>query len=298
VDDFCRSQDISAGYAAPLLNSCRSRLLEVRNRRIRPLRDDKIITSWNGLMISALATAGIAFGNEEYLKSAGRAASFILSSLRRSDGRLLRSGLNGAADVPAFLEDYAFLAAGLLDLYEATLDQSRLTEAEVLTNQLLTLFRDPATGEFTLTGHDAEQMPARVASDHDGVTPSTFATTAHVLYRLSWLNNRPELLDIAVEALKPAKATLQRNPLGHLGALQVYSLLTTEPAIATFTGRLNSTEAFVLNAALHRHAFRNLIIRCENSTAPTSLAICLPGVCLPVVSNAQALDTLLSRHDL
>ncbi len=179
LDEFCRQNGLNVEETSERLKRCRAKLLERREQRIRPLRDDKIITSWNGLMIAALATAGIVFNNPEYIASAARAASFILGSLRRADGRLLRSYLNGASDIPAFLEDYAFLASGLLDLYEATLDRNWLTEARQLAEDMLRLFRDPDSGEFTLTGHDAEQMPTRVSSDHDGVTPSARARTAH-----------------------------------------------------------------------------------------------------------------------
>ena len=240
LDEFCQQHRLNPGETGELLEQCRTKLLERRELRIRPLRDDKIITSWNGLMISAFATAGVVCAQPEYIASAARAASFILRSLRRDDGRLLRSYLNGASDVPAFLEDYAFLTDGLLDLYGATLDQRWLTEARAFADELLRLFRDPVSGEFTLTGHDAEQMPARVASDHDGVTPSAFGRTAHLLYRLAWIDDRPELLESARRALDGIIAEIRHNPLGHLGALHLLTLLESEPSIATFSGKTDT----------------------------------------------------------
>jgi len=293
LDKFCQQQRLNVEDTSKLLERGRTELLERRERRTRPLRDDKIITSWNGLMISALATAAVVFNKPEYITSAARAAYFILHSLRRADGRLLRSYLNGASDVPAFLEDYAFLTGGLLDLYEATLDRSWLTEARTLAEELLHTFRDPDSGEFTLIGHDAEQMPARVSSDHDGVTPSALARTSHILYRLAWIGDRPELLESARAALDGILGEMKDNPLGHLGALQILALLDSEPATATFTGETGTPEAFALNVGLHNGPIRNLIIRSECRPAPLALSLCVPGTCYPAVSTADELERLL-----
>jgi uncharacterized protein YyaL (SSP411 family) len=294
LDEFCRHHRLNEGETGIRLERCRTELLKLRAERIRPLRDDKIITSWNGLMISALATAAVAFNKPEYAASAARTATFIIDKLRRNDGRILRSYLNGASDVPGFLEDYAFLAGGMLDLFEATLDQNWLAEARTLAGNMLNLFRDPETGEFTLIGHDAEQMPARVSSDHDGVTPSALARTAHLLYRLAWIDTRPELLDCARTALNGIRSDIEQNPLGHLGALQLLEQLATEPTTATFTGDTGSSEAFALNAALHNHAIRNLIIRSEKGPTSLSLSLCVPGTCYPAVATVDELNRLLS----
>jgi uncharacterized protein len=298
LDAFCLQHGLKAEVTGELLERCRAKLLRERDERVRPLRDDKIITSWNGLMISSLATAGIACDKPEYIVVAERAASFILSSLRRGDGRLLRSYLNGASDVPAFLEDYAFLSGALLDLYVATLDQSWLTEARNLAGELLRLFRDPESGEFTLTGHDAEQMPTRVSSDHDGVTPSALARTAQLLYRLAWIDDRPELLESARAALGGIMGEIQHNPLGHLGALQVLAFLESEPAIATFTGDIDTSEASALITDLHDCSIRNLIVRCDNQPGPLSLSLCVADTCYPAVSTAAGLARLLQQSGL
>ena len=294
LDELCRRHGLNYEETDGRLELCRAKLLERREKRIRPLRDDKIITAWNGLMISALATAGIIYNKPEYITRASRAASFILRSLRRADGRLLRSYLNGASGVPAFLEDYAFLTGGLLDLYEATLDKNWLNEARQLVVDILRLFRDPDSGKFLLTGHDAEQMPTRVSSDHDGVTPSALARTASVLHRLAWIDDRPDLLEPAGKALDGILTGIRDNPLSHLGALQVLTLLESEPATATFTGETDTSKAFELNVALHNHSIRNLIIRCEDRALPLSLSLCVPGTCYPAVSTVEELERLLS----
>jgi len=293
LDEFCRDQNLNIEDAREQLERCRTKLLLHREGRIRPLRDDKIITSWNGLMIGALATAGVAFGKREQITSAVHTASFILRHLRCADVRLLRSYLNEASGVPAFLEDYAFLAGGVLDLYEATLDRSWLNEAKQLIKELLHTFRDPDSGEFILTGHDAEQMPARVSSDHDGVTPSALASTAHILYRLAWIDDNFELLETARATLDGILGEIQQNPLGHLGALQVLTQLGSEPAIAVFAGKTESPEAFALNTLLHNSILTNLIVRCDDQPLPLSLSLCCQGTCYPAVSTPDELEHLL-----
>ncbi len=295
VDEFSQQNRLNVSDTTELLERCRAILLEKRDTRIRPLRDDKIITSWNGLMISAFANDGITFGRPDFIASAARAASFILGSLRRADGRLLRSYLNGASDIPAFLEDYAFLTGGLLDLYEATLDHKWLTAARELAEEMLRLFRDPASGEFTLTGHDAEQMPVRVSSDHDGVTPSALGRAGHALYRLGWIDDNPDLLDAARAALDGILDDIRHNPVGHLGAVQLLALLDNEPVLATFTGKTDSPEAAALNTALHQHAIKGLIVRSESSGAPPALSLCCHSTCYPAVGTKEELEQLLQQ---
>lgn len=298
IDNFCRRQQLNRDETQKTLERCRLKLLERREQRIRPLRDDKIITSWNGLMIGALATAGATFNKPEYVASAATAATFILSSLRRADGRLLRSYLDGASNVPAFLEDYAFLAGGLLDLYSTTLEQNWLIEARTLAGEILALFRDPDSGEFTLTGHDAEQMPARISSDHDGVTPSALARTAHLLYRLAWIDEKPELLESASKALDSILNDIKNNPLGHLGALQILALLDSEPATATFNGKIGTHEALAFSTALHNSAISNLIIRNNKQPTPLTLSLCIHGTCFPAVTTVDELERLLKQNSL
>ena len=298
LDAFCQRNDLNRADTAHILNRARTTLLRRREERIRPLRDDKIITSWNGLMIGALATAGIIWPERGYQNIAAQAATFILEKVRRPDGRLLRSYLDGGADIPAFLEDYAFLASGILDLFEATLDPLWLTAAEEVTDDLLRLFRDPVSGRFTLIGSDAEQMPLRVSSDHDGVTPSAFGRTAQLLHRLAGSCDRPDLVEASRVALGELTEDLVQNPLGQLGALSLISCRENEPTIATFRGAVNSPEAGALNSLLHHHLIVNLSIRSEPSPSPLSLAICPPGCCLPEVSTPPDLEKLLVESGL
>lgn len=284
LDEFCRKSGLDALHTGQLLHRCALLLLQKRGGRIRPLRDEKIITSWNGLMIAALARGGIICEKPEYITRAAAAADFILASLRRADGRLLRCYMNTPSEVPAFLEDYAFLAFGIIELYEATLDTRWREIAGMLAEDMLELFLDPATGDLVHTGLDAEQMPARVSSDHDGVTPSSFSITAQVLLRLAWILDKPEFITSARSTLSGCVGELKRNPLGHLGALRALRDLDAEPVIATFSGPAGCPELVELLRAILERNIPHLAIRREISSTPAAVAICADGTCYPGIS--------------
>lgn len=169
---------------SPEMIIARDILLARRYERVPPGKDDKIITAWNGLMIGALAYAGKALGEERYLSASRRAAQFCLTTLK-PDGKLLRRYAKGEAAIPAFLDDYAFLADGLLDLADATGETDWLTEAQGLTNTLLADFWDTEEGGFYHSGTGNETLIARTKDMFDGALPSPNGVTARVLARLA-----------------------------------------------------------------------------------------------------------------
>ncbi|MBI5155156.1 thioredoxin domain-containing protein, partial [Candidatus Poribacteria bacterium] len=148
------------------LEAAREKLFTERESRIHPLKDDKTLTDWNGLMIAALAKGAKALGSQEYLHAAARAADFVLGSLRREDGRLLKRYRQGHAGLPAHLEDYAVLAWGLLELYEAGFDPRHLRAAIELTDTMLEHFLDAGSGGLFLTADDGEKLLTRSKDIH------------------------------------------------------------------------------------------------------------------------------------
>jgi uncharacterized protein YyaL (SSP411 family) len=210
----------------------------------------------------------------------------------------LRSYLNGPSNIPAFLEDYAFLTLGILELYEATLDIKWLDRAAMLAEEMLKLFLDPITGEFVLTGIDAEQMPTPVSSDHDGVTPSAFTVASQVLLRLAWTCDRPELKISARTALSGCISEIERNPLGHLGALTVLKALDAEPVIATLSGPMDSPELTSLLRVLRQSTIPDLALRREITSGPAQVAICANQKCYPTVSTPDELRGFLQHNAL
>jgi uncharacterized protein YyaL (SSP411 family) len=272
------------------------RLLEYRDERIHPLRDEKIITSWNGLMIAALAKGGAISGTKDYIELAARAATFILDNLRRGpENRLLRCYMNGASDIPAFLEDYACLTHGMIELFEATLDSFWLNQAINLADEILRLFYDPNSGEFSKTGHDAEQMPTRASLEHDGVLPSPYSLTARCLARLSHAAERPDLLDYAHAIIASSLDDARRHPTAHLGSLQALALLENEPITATFRGERTGRVMGEFLQQLKSAYLPNLVVIYQpDNTGVASVSVCGRGKCYPAASDSVSLAAVLS----
>ena len=189
----------------PRLQPLNAKLLAARSRRVRPATDDKILTSWNALMITAYARAYQAFGREEDLASARRAAAFLGSRLTR-DGRLLVSWRNGTAHLNAYLDDYAFTARACIDLYEAAFDPADLARARSLAATILARFGD-GRGGFHFTSDDHEAILARTASTHDGAIPAGAGVAAEVFARLAVHDDDAAMRsarDATLRALAPA----------------------------------------------------------------------------------------------
>jgi len=293
LEAFCSEEGCDPEHTARLLDDCSALLLKKRHSRIQPLRDEKIITSWNGLMIAALAKGGLICGVQKHIDSAERAASFILANMRREDGRLLRSYLNGPSDIPGFLEDYVFLCFGLIELYEATLNVSWQTQALALADDILRLFRDRESGDFVKTGTDAEQMPVRASLEHDGVIPSAFSLAAKCFIRLGHALDREELLDHAHVLLRAPLADAKKQPSAHLGALQALAMLEHEPVIIQLEGNRESPQLKSMLRIARTDLIHTVTIRFTETGEPPLAHVCAQGTCYPPVADSEALDKLL-----
>jgi hypothetical protein len=170
----------------------RERLFAARARRPRPFRDEKIITSWNGMALRAFAEAAFPLGSDTYLEIARACADFLLTRLRRSDGRLLRSWKDGRGGPAAFLEDYALLIDGLLALHAADGDPRWLAESFALADDMVALFWDDAIAGFYDTARDHEALVVRPRDVGDNATPSGNSVAAEVLLRLAALRGRDD----------------------------------------------------------------------------------------------------------
>jgi uncharacterized protein YyaL (SSP411 family) len=194
------------------LASSRKKLFAVREQRVHPGKDDKIIVAWNGLMIDALARAAAALDEPRYAAAATKAAEFIRKNLHRSDGRLLHTWRHGKAKLDAYLDDYAALANGLISLYEATFDGDQLVEAARLLDIVLAHFADREGGGFFYTADDHEQLIARNKDATDASVPSASALAATALIRLGKLTGERKYLDAAERTLHSAAALMQQAP--------------------------------------------------------------------------------------
>lgn len=202
--DFDAAGNIETGAEreSGLVENWLGRLFAAREKRVHPHKDDKILVSWNGLMIAALARAAAVFGDKTYEEAAARALEFIFLKMRREDGRLLTRYRDGQAAIPAYLDDYAFLAWGLLEMYEAAFTASYLEKAIEITGQMADLFWDRENGGFYLNGYDAEQLIYRPKSFYDGALPSGNSAALHSLLRLSRLTGETALAEMADRQVK------------------------------------------------------------------------------------------------
>jgi uncharacterized protein len=200
------------------LPEIKAKLLAAREQRVHPGLDDKRLTAWNALMISALADAGAALDRDDYRAAAEACAEFVLRDLRDPAGRLLRSYNRGRARQPAFLEDHAFLLEALLTLYEATFEPRWFAEAEALAEQILTRFSDPERGGFFSTASDSEPLIARRKDLEDAPIPSGSSAAAFGLLRLARLTGETRWEDAALGVLALLHTIAPQHPLafGHL----------------------------------------------------------------------------------
>jgi uncharacterized protein len=200
-----------------LLERARTKLYEVRAQRVWPGLDDKRLTSWNALMLAALADAGAALARDDYTKAARDCADFILSRLRDERGRLLRTYKDGRASLNAYLEDYAYLAEALLLLYEATFETRWFVEARVLADTLLERFADPQGGFFT-TSDDHERLVTRPKDIEDHPIPSGNSSAAYALLRLTAFTGEHEYERHALDLFRLLHEAAARHPhaFGHL----------------------------------------------------------------------------------
>ncbi|MBN9519664.1 thioredoxin domain-containing protein [bacterium] len=195
----------------------RARLLDARERRTKPFLDRKVITSWNGLMIAGYAKAGEVFREPAYSAAAAKAADFLLRTLRTPDGRLKRlyAAVPGEKAAPrgnAFLEDYAYLTHGLLNLHDATGEKRWLDEARALADTAAKWHADDARGGFYFTAHDHEKLFARAKEGYDGATPSGNGVMARNLVRLATKTNDAKYRDLAGKSLRAFGGMLRTSP--------------------------------------------------------------------------------------
>ena len=200
---------VSEATFTPAQQAC---LLEARNRRVRPHLDDKILTAWNGLMISAFALGGQVLGDRAYVTAAAGAAEFVLGNMRTPAGGLLRRWRDGQAAIEGFLDDYAFFATALVDLYETTFDPSYLTTAIELAERMIVLFEDRAQGGFYSTAEGDASLVMRLKDEYDGAEPSGNSAAAMLLFRLYAMTDREQFREAGARTLVAFGPRLRTAP--------------------------------------------------------------------------------------
>ncbi|HEV8186451.1 MAG TPA: thioredoxin domain-containing protein [Pyrinomonadaceae bacterium] len=227
---------LSDEEVAKSLEESRRRLFELRETRIKPDRDEKILTAWNGLMLASFAEAGVILNRRDYTDAARRNAEFVLSNLRE-DGRLLRTWKDGRAKFNAYLEDYAFLSEGLLTLFETTGELRWLKEAIALADRMIEEFWDDESGGFYFTGKSHESLIVRSKDYFDNATPSGNSVAAMVLLRLAALTGRESYRSLATAVLREIGEQIRRYPSGFGYALSAVDFLLSTPKEVAIVGK-------------------------------------------------------------
>ncbi len=212
---FAKLEHLETEYLRNLLEDSRKKLFAEREKRVHPHKDDKILTAWNGLMISALAKGAQSLNDQKYALAAVRAADFVLHTMRREDGTLLRRYRQGEASIPGYLDDYAFFVWGLLDLYETTFEVKYLKAALELNKQMIEDFWDDKGGGFFLSGKKNETLIAPVKEIYDGATPSGNSVALLNILRLSRITEDKYLENISERLIKTFAETVRQYPAGY-----------------------------------------------------------------------------------
>lgn len=213
-------KDELTGETAARAEDLRRKLFEAREQRSHPFKDDKILTDWNGLMISAFAKAAQTLGDPAYAEAATKATDFVLRELRDGEGRLLKRYRQGEAGLTAHLEDYAFFIAALLDVYETTFEIRYLDEAITLQRIVEEFFRDDSEGGYFTVADDAEQLIVRAKKLYGGAIPSGNAVTMGNLVRLYRITGQPHFATEAEELIRAFSGEIEKNSM-------VYPLVLT-----------------------------------------------------------------------
>ena len=247
LQDFAEKEGMDAQKFEKALEDARKILFAIRERRIHPQKDDKILTSWNGLMIAAFAKGYQAFGNQAYADAARRAADFILKNLRTSDGRLLRRYRQGDAAYPGYLDDYAFLVAGLLDLYEATFEISYLKEAIELNEAMVDVFWDKQGGGLYFTGQGNESLITRSKEVYDGALPSGNSVAALNFLRLSRMTGNINLEQRAEQLIRAFSKQVADQPMAYTQLLIALDFLSgpSQEIVIAGDSTLAKTQAMI-----------------------------------------------------
>jgi uncharacterized protein YyaL (SSP411 family)/aryl-alcohol dehydrogenase-like predicted oxidoreductase len=250
------------------LDHSKPRVYEARTGRVKPGLDDKILTAWNGLMIGAFAEGFRVLRDRAYLDAATRAADFIHATLVQDDGRLFRTCRGDRAHLNAYLEDYAYLAEGLLDLYEAGGNPAYVREAERLLEIVLRDFLDEETGAFFATARDHERLILRQRGGADGATPSADATATSALARLSFHLDRADLRTAATRAVRAHGRLIARHPRAFAKSLATVDLLLEGPTELAFVGTPGDVHLEALCMETAKHYLPNRIQQIYDPTNP------------------------------
>ncbi|MCH2605312.1 MAG: thioredoxin domain-containing protein [Nitrospinales bacterium] len=306
VEALAEMENIPIFEADHILKKGKKTLFEARRKRTCPDTDKKIITSWNGLMITALATGYSVLGEEKYIKTAKRCAEFIWSE-QWKDGKLYRIYKDGQSSIAGCLEDYAYFFEALITLYETSLQSEWLSKARQLADAMIKEFWDKDEGGFFLSGKLREQLVAKLKNPADEAMPSANAIASMALLKLGRLTGNKTYIEKSEETIKAFQIFMEQSPVAFTGLLSTLSASNLSPTEVIFAGPKEDAMFDEMWKVLHTDYRPNkVVVWNENGESNLPLAegknsieltvyICQKGTCHPPVSTAKALDRLLER---
>jgi uncharacterized protein YyaL (SSP411 family) len=264
LDEFARGLPgelgMKPGEFAAAFERAREKLFRHREKRVRPYKDDKILTDWNGLMIAALARAGSVLNRPEYIDAARSASEFILMQMRLSDGRLLHRYREGQAGIKGNLDDYAFMAWGLIELYQADFDASHLEAALELTGIMLEHFGDPSGGGLFFTPDDGEELLVRRKEAYDGAVPSGNSVAMLNMLRLGRLTGRPDLEEQASAISRAFSGWVDTSPAGYTQLLSAVDFASGPAFEVVIAGRADADDTRAMLESLRSRFTPNSVV--------------------------------------
>ena len=312
VEQLAEAESIPIFEADHILKKGKETLFQTREKRPKPDRDEKIITAWNGLMITALAHGFSVLGNTSYLDTATRCAEFIWS--RQWDSKtqkLLRVYKDGQSKINGCLDDYAYFLEGLVTLYEAGLDSRWIARAKELANSMIDEFWDEGEGGFFLSGRSGEQLISKLKNPADEALPSANAIAAQALLKLGRLTGEEIYTRKTEETLQAFRGMMEKSPVGFTGLLSAMSALNLPPVEVVFVGPRDHSSFDEMWKVLHTDYRPNKLTLWNEKTSTGDLLplaqgktaekgeptvyLCQKNTCHAPVQSGKALDKLLER---
>lgn len=294
-----------AAVDSAALKQWKNLLLKEREKRIRPGLDDKIITSWNALMLTAYTDAWRAFADNHFLQKALRLADFLMNTMQKEDGKLMRNFKNGHTSIEGFLDDYSFFTEAMISVYEMTLDEKYLSVASRTVEYMIQYFFNMQSGLFFYTSINDAPLITRKTETSDEVIPSSNSTMAHALYRLSVLLGRDEWKRLSEKMMQQVKATVEEHPVHYANWARLEELLAVGMAEVVVAGE----SAHEWNSELQKNFLPDAVLMggTTSGTLPqlkdkfvdgeTNIYICRNRTCsLPLKDTAAALNLLRGKN--
>jgi uncharacterized protein YyaL (SSP411 family) len=260
LESFATRENMEVAELERLLEEARERLFMTRERRIHPLKDDKILTSWNGLMIAALAKAYKALGNQTYVDAARRSVDFILEHLKKPGPRLYRRYRDGEVVYPGYLDDYTNFIWGLIELYEATFEVSYLEEALGLNQVMIDLFWDETYGGFFYSGKDNEVLIKQSKEIYDGAIPSSNSVAALNLVRLGHITGDRDLVNRAERLTGTFAKRIKAYPSAYTQFLAALDFMIGPSREIVIVENKNGGSSRAMIETIHAHFLPNEVL--------------------------------------